>query len=701
MLIYSFYLIDMTTGSGAATPTVVTTGPGSGPTPGSASGLGSTSAPGSGVSASGTNTNISTANDVASISLSALRGPPRHLTIAPHPHTKKLEPVIHSAPVNGGFFHGAKDMKASAMSGVAMKGVGISSVRFRTAHHSTNDDYNSTSSMVSGLGVSANPLPSASGCVHPPVTPMRIPELHPIPITPGGRKGPHHNNHGISGTHVSQGGGHSNTSSQQLHSHPRPLPPHSAGLPHRIDKESTERPPIIGGDRLVLDRERLELDRGASIAIAKNGGMRSGVVLGSGNVPRTPLFSSFGQKPSGNPNTTRLPQGRSVSTSNSHIATSGKHLQVPYTAGLIPSSSGNEALSSSHIASRSRQAGPHTAGLPSTNAAALNISRTASVSSTPPDPKSSFLTLFSDFYESLADSKLLKSWLHEQLVKSSGLIEQLEKAASGHANTSSSSTPPDISYPTSSTAVTLTLAQLEELIERRLGPVRNETEGLRRRVGELEEMVYEVRKNGWGRDMETSRNSRRHEDRSHPPGAAVFIHPPVSLRTSPPPPLNLSATPNSRLTVNNPVLRAPVSAPLPLDRPSSHLGITLTRDVVGVVDVRMKDVAETNDKCTRSDTPRSHSQSHSRSRTKSRADGTERQELLSHREDAPCSRSTTKSPLLSPSSILNGADNVMANDIEQERSRDTKMDISVDDDVDRPMIVSASEHRVSAIRLES
>lgn len=98
------------------------------------------------------------------------------------------------------------------------------------------------------------------------------------------------------------------------------------------------------------------------------------------------------------------------------------------------------------------------------------------------DSKAGFLQLFENFYDSLADSRLLKQWLQEQLAKSNTLLEQLGKLEKERESSSGG----------------LTVTQVEEFIERRVGPMRNEMEGLRRRVGELEEMLYKERQRGGG-----------------------------------------------------------------------------------------------------------------------------------------------------------------------------------------------------------
>ncbi|KAF8512844.1 hypothetical protein BU17DRAFT_95880 [Hysterangium stoloniferum] len=94
------------------------------------------------------------------------------------------------------------------------------------------------------------------------------------------------------------------------------------------------------------------------------------------------------------------------------------------------------------------------------------------------DPKSSFLTMFESFYDALNDSKLLKKWLGEQLTRSGTLIEALESKALLAGSSSMSG---------------ITSREMEELLERKMGPLKNEVEGLRRRVGELEEMLYKER----------------------------------------------------------------------------------------------------------------------------------------------------------------------------------------------------------------
>ncbi|KAF8587570.1 hypothetical protein K439DRAFT_809634 [Ramaria rubella] len=215
--------------------------------------------------------------------------PPKPLTLAPH--SRHLEPLVHSAPVIGGF------------------------------------------------------------------GPVRVPELPPIPITPGGRR-------------VSMG---------------------------------------IGGSGLGLGG-----GSGASVAIAKSGGMRTaGFGLGLGRV----------------------------------VVTSG--------ASAVPPTPAYASLASQQ--QRPGGSTSHDDG---------------------GDGKTGFLQLFENFYDSLADSRLLKGWLQEQLAKSSALLGQLEKEKereSGSGGASGSG---------------VTLAQMEDLIERRVAPMRNEVDGLRRRVGELEEMLY-------------------------------------------------------------------------------------------------------------------------------------------------------------------------------------------------------------------
>ncbi|GJJ13171.1 hypothetical protein Clacol_007422 [Clathrus columnatus] len=711
------------TGSGGTATSMVVTaasgsgsGPGSTTTPVSASGPGSTSAPGM----NAVNT------DPGSSTSSHPRGPPRHLTIAPQSHTKRLEPLIHSAPVNGGFFHSARDMKANAVGGIAISGVGISSVRLRAGHPIVSGEFNPTSSsspFVAGPKSLHNTLSSSGGTAHPPVTPMRIPELPPIPITPGGRKSTVHHSHSHSLSSHTPQNGHHNVLSQQQRQYVRTAPPHSAGLPLQSDKETTDRPFIVG-DRLILDRERLEKDRerllvdrdrsdrdrGANVPIAKNGGMRSGIVLGSVNVPRTPLFSSFvQQQPSGN-TTGRPQQGRSVSASNPPPLSSSKYLQVPYTAGLVQSFGATPSkLPASSTVATGHLPLSHTTGSSSSSAPTISdtVSTSAPVGSTSqsklPDSKTAFLTPFSDFYDSLADSKLLKSWLHEQLLKSNTLIEQLEKTVNGRVNNSgNTSVSVSVSDAVGSTSVTLTTAQLDDMIERRLGPVKNEMEGLRRRVGELEEMVYEARKSGWGRDAEVAkeRKPREEMDASSVPSTGPL----KSLRTSPPPPLLLTTGLSSGLETQE-------SASFPIyDRNSAH-GPRIAQDPkeVGNIDVEIQDVHRRGRKVGESlETTvrvrlRSRSRSPSRTRTRTR---TELGEEFERRESSltehvSLTRRTSKSPL-STSAIPKIVENSTIRSDEagrDEMSPNLRVNGS-EDQKDISTTSSVSEHRISAVRFE-
>lgn len=757
------------------TPTMATagsgSGPGSAPTPGSASGPASISAPG--VNASGSNTNHHNNNNnsnnsniannivVASTTPSSLqpRGPPRHLTIAPHPRTRRLEPVIHSAPVNGGFFHGARNSNHSnrenmnvsggSTGGVTIRSVGISSVRLHAPHTSSNNvEYNSTSSslMTSAPGTTAATAnASTNSSLHPPVTPMRIPELPPIPITPNGRKN-------INAFSSSSG---LMTSDNHLpHPYSRLPPPYSAGLLGRFDKETVERPSMpmsiagIGSssssrfildrerlekdrERLILERDRSERDRGADVPIARNGGMRSGMVLGSINVPRTPLFSSFGQQQqppasanaiansnnSGSGGGVRSQQGRSVPSSSST-----KFLQVPHTAGLnqsfSSSTNGTDAVSSSsslHTAKHATTSNTTASTSSSNSSGATAITTTAALAATTngslsssTDPKSSFLTLFSDFYDSLADSKLLKSWLHEQLVKSNTLIEHLEKAAAtangrvsnngggGGGSTLVGTLDSLGSSSVATTTITLTGAQLEDLIERRLGPVKNETEGLKRRVGELEEMVYEARKSGWGKrdnPVEVSKKRRRHEHEELVSSTVVVVPPPpvVSIRTSPPPPLVL--TPSSVGADNVVIPRAPASAPLLLEDWNRHPGVPLPKaqrdmeeGVVGMSDKKKTRVASASENGS-PPPPRSHPRSLSRTGTRTSTNG---------HDSNPNSISISKS-------IKSSEDDIDVDMDGRVNRTDDDGSGGGGDTHDREPVVAVSvpEHRTSAVRLES
>jgi len=114
--------------------------------------------------------------------------------------------------------------------------------------------------------------------------------------------------------------------------------------------------------------------------------------------------------------------------------------------------------------------------------------------------KSSFLHLFSDFYDALADSKLLKGWLQEQLTRSGKLVDVLEEQAKkGGVNPSAAD-----DHSASSSG-----AGMEEMLEKKLGPLKNELEGLRKRVGELEEALY------WERVEREKERKVQQRDASH------------------------------------------------------------------------------------------------------------------------------------------------------------------------------------------
>ncbi|KAF8908938.1 hypothetical protein CPB84DRAFT_1766406 [Gymnopilus junonius] len=79
--------------------------------------------------------------------------------------------------------------------------------------------------------------------------------------------------------------------------------------------------------------------------------------------------------------------------------------------------------------------------------------------------KAAFLAPFDLFYDALNDSKQLKTWLAEQLQKSSSLIQSLTRQQDRINDT------------------------VESLVEKRLSGIRSEMTALRRRVGELEEAL--------------------------------------------------------------------------------------------------------------------------------------------------------------------------------------------------------------------
>lgn len=146
--------------------------------------------------------------------------------------------------------------------------------------------------------------------------------------------------------------------------------------------------------------------------------------------------------------------------------------------------------------------------------------------------KSAFLAPFESFYDALADSKQLKTWLGEQLQKSNGLIGSLQKCDNIEG-------------------------LVEALVEKKVVGLREEMYTLRRRVEELETALRASQEfsKGKGRAMDCT-----------PDVPEPYTFPPV-----PAPPRNShytnGTTPPARTDANTP--GSQTNSPIPLERKHS------------------------------------------------------------------------------------------------------------------------------------
>ncbi|KIJ53544.1 hypothetical protein M422DRAFT_241779 [Sphaerobolus stellatus SS14] len=355
-------------------------------------------------------------------------GPPKPLTLAPRRLGVDLDqPIVHSAPVNGGFRIGSL-VGNMGYGGPGARGAGAGVGGDREVSFGGVPRLSGHRTSLSSSTSNANAAPTtATG------TGMRVPEIPPVPITPGGRR--------ASGMMVSSS--------------------------------------------LSVERER-ERERGANIAISRGGGLRTPRYSTGGiAVPPTPAFGSItaGGGPSHHAGAHAHAQAHSHGQHAHHLSVGhgGERNSL-----LHPPKTANPILSHH----------PHTQASSSSSSLAVPPAglRQSSTNPAPPSSgeretnKASFLHLFEDFYDALADSKLLKGWLQEQLTRSGKLVDVLEGQVKKHNAPSASAAAQG-----EDVVMGVTPTALEEMLERKLAPLKNEMEGLRKRVGELEEMLYRER----------------------------------------------------------------------------------------------------------------------------------------------------------------------------------------------------------------
>ncbi|KAH8824917.1 hypothetical protein DL96DRAFT_1467645 [Flagelloscypha sp. PMI_526] len=146
--------------------------------------------------------------------------------------------------------------------------------------------------------------------------------------------------------------------------------------------------------------------------------------------------------------------------------------------------------------------------------------------------KSAFLAPFEMFYDALNDSKQLKSWLSDQLIKSQALTQSLQ-----HQNDH--------------------IGELvENLVERKVGGMRREMAGLQRRVEELEGIIRTDTRNR-SHSFSASSSSGAPPSRYGAGGSGAgpnesYAFPPIVDRRSAPQQQQPSSPPYARLSTDSP-----------------------------------------------------------------------------------------------------------------------------------------------------
>ena len=136
--------------------------------------------------------------------------------------------------------------------------------------------------------------------------------------------------------------------------------------------------------------------------------------------------------------------------------------------------------------------------------------------------KSAFLAPFEMFYDALADSKHLKSWLSEQLQKSSALIASLQRQQAQMEDT------------------------VNSLVEKRMSAMREEVYGLRVRIDELETALRLAKGHGYSPNLAPKQKGKPNGYQGASPVAPEsYTFPPLDSHVRRPEPIRRGSSPTS------------------------------------------------------------------------------------------------------------------------------------------------------------
>lgn len=164
--------------------------------------------------------------------------------------------------------------------------------------------------------------------------------------------------------------------------------------------------------------------------------------------------------------------------------------------------------------------------------------------------KSAFLAPFEMFYDALSDSKHLKSWLSEQLQKSSALIASLQRQQT-HMEES-----------------------VNSLVDRRMAAMREEVYGLRVRVDELETALRMAKAQGYSPHMASASKAKGKANGyqiASPVAPESYTFPPLDPHARRPEPVRRVSSPGSE---GQSIPNSQGGSPVPFDR---RLSVSATR----------------------------------------------------------------------------------------------------------------------------
>lgn len=168
--------------------------------------------------------------------------------------------------------------------------------------------------------------------------------------------------------------------------------------------------------------------------------------------------------------------------------------------------------------------------------------------------KSAFLAPFEMFYDALSDSKHLKSWLGEQLQKSSSLIANLQRQQAHIEDTVSS------------------------IVEKKMAAMREEVYGLRLRIDELETALRMTKPQGYSPSMASKQKAKANGYQGASPTVAPvapesYTFPPVDSHVRRPEPVRRVSSPGSE---GQSFPNSQNASPVPFD-PNRRLSVSATR----------------------------------------------------------------------------------------------------------------------------